>query len=151
MVNGQLLHPTTESSVHISGSDPDAPPVIDAHFLETEYDRTATPKFIEFARNLAAQSPLAEVITEEEVPGPKVTSPEQLIAHSWASGHIFHATGAAAMGTGNDDVVDSELRVRGAEGLRIVDASVFPLQPGNTAGPTMAMAWRAADKILAEH
>jgi choline dehydrogenase len=151
MVNGQLLHPTTESSVHISGSDPDAPPVIDAHFLETDYDRTATPTFIEFARNLAAQSPLAEVITEEEVPGPQVTSPEQLIAHSWASGHIFHATGAAAMGTGDDDVVDSELRVRGAKGVRIVDASVFPLQPGNTAGPTMAMAWRAADKILAEH
>lgn len=147
-IGGYLLHPTTESSVHVSGASPDDLPVIDARFLETEYDRSATPRLLEFARKLAAQHPLVEDIAEEELPGPDVNTPEEVIAFSWASGHIAHATGSAAMGTRNDDVVDPDLRVRGTEGLRVVDASVLPLQPGNTAGPTMAMAWRAADKIL---
>lgn len=147
MVNGQLLHPTTESSVHISNVDADQPPVIDARFLETEYDRAATPKLVEWARTMAAQEPLAD-ITEEEAPGPDVATPEQLIAHSWMSGHIFHATGANAMGPSDDAVTDSDLRVRGTQSLRVVDTSSFPLQPGNTTGATVALAWRAADKIL---
>lgn len=147
MVNGQLLHPTTESSVHISDIDADKPPVIDARFLETDYDRAATPKLVEWARKLAAQEPLAG-ITEEETPGPAASTPEQLIAHSWMSGHIFHATGANGMGAADDDVTDADLRVRGTESLRVVDASSFPLQPGNTAGATIALGWRAADKIL---
>ncbi|TFV92989.1 GMC family oxidoreductase [Blastococcus sp. CT_GayMR20] len=132
-INGQLAHPTTASSVHITDVDADAPPVIDARYLETEYDRSAMPKLIDWARKAAAQSPLADVISEEEIPGPDVTTPEQLIASSWMNPHVYHATGSAGMGVADDDVVD---------------ASVFPLQPGNTAGPTVAMAWRAADKIL---
>ena len=47
MINGQLLHPTTQSSVHVSAADPDAPPAIDAQFAETDYDRAATPKLVE--------------------------------------------------------------------------------------------------------
>ncbi len=144
---GYLMHPTTRSSVHISGTEPDNPPVIDARFLETEHDRVGTLRILEAIRNLAAQSPLAELIAVEEAPGPDVQTLEDAVAASWASGHIAHATGSAAMGRDDDDVVDPALRVRGTEGLRVVDTSVFPMNPGNTAGPTMALAWRAADLI----
>jgi choline dehydrogenase len=92
------------------------------------------------------------LVLEEEFPGPAVATPEQVVRYSLATGSgIFHAVGAAAMGPDDDDVVDSRLRVRGVTGLRIIDASVFPEQPaGNTAAPTTALAWRAADLILEE-
>jgi len=60
----------------------------------------------------------------------------------------YHAVGSCAMGPGDDDVVDSELKVRGVDGLRVVDCSVMPtMVAGNLNGPIMAMAWRAADFI----
>lgn len=148
---GYPLHPTTESSIHISGIDPDAPPVIDARFLETDHDRRATVAVLDAVRAVAAQSPLADLIVEEQLPGPQTTTPEEIIRHAWTSGHVYHSVGSAAMGPNDDDVVDADLRVRGVDGLRVVDTSVFPINPGNTQGPTMALAWRAADRILAEH
>lgn len=149
-ISGQLLHPTTESSVHITSVDADAAPVIEPHYLETDYDRMASPRLVEFARRVASQSSLAGFVSAEESPGDDFVTDEQLIAASWRDLHVYHGTGSAGMGTAATDVVDPELRVRGTESLRVVDASVFPLQPGNTAGPTVAMAWRAADKILAD-
>lgn len=146
-VSGYLLHPTTRSSVHSSGSEPENPPVIDPRYLESDYDQAATVAILERIRTMAEQSPLAELIVEEQAPGPDVHTPEQVIAHSWASGNISHAVGSAAMGPHDDDVVDAELRVRGVSGLRVADTSVFPRNPGNTAGPTMALGWRAADII----
>ena len=69
-----------------------------------------------------------------------------------AQAGVYHAVGANAMGPNDDDVTDSRLRVRGVEGLRVVDSSSFPIQvSGNTAAPTMALAWRAADLIAEEH
>jgi choline dehydrogenase-like flavoprotein len=66
-----------------------------------------------------------------------------------AGAGILHAVGARAMGPESDDVVDPQLRVRGVDGLRVVDASVLPVQvAGNTQAPTMATAWIAADLIL---
>jgi choline dehydrogenase len=78
-----------------------------------------------------------------------VSSPEQMIDWSVQAGSgIYHAIGSAVMGPSDDDVVDSELRVRGVDALRVVDASVFRAQSAdNSAAPTMALAWRAADLI----
>ncbi|MBM0237670.1 hypothetical protein JNW88_11780 [Micromonospora sp. ATA32] len=98
---------------------------------------------------MVAQSPVADLVQEEEFPGPKVSTPEEVLRYSIdTGGGIYHAIGSAAMGPNDDDVVDSRLRVRGVSGLRVIDASVFRQQPsGNTAAPTMALAWRAADLI----
>jgi choline dehydrogenase-like flavoprotein len=79
-----------------------------------------------------------------------VTTPDQAVRYSLASGTgIYHAVGAAAMGVSADDVTDPRLRVRGAEGLRVADASVLPVQvSGNTGAPAMLVGYRAADLII---
>lgn len=150
MFLGYQIHPTTQGSVHLSGKSPDDPPVIDAKYLETELDRRVTSTILQHGRAVLAQSPVADLISEEEYPGPAVSTPEQVLDYALNSGAtIYHAVGANAMGPNEDDVVDSRLRVRGVSGLRVVDASVLPMQPsGNTAAPTMAVAWRAADMII---
>lgn len=148
---GMLLHPTTESSVHSSGSQPENPPIIDSHYLETEYDRKSTYEILKGLRAIAEQSPLAELIEAEESPGAQVQSPDEVINHAWLSGHILHTVGTCRMGPDNEDVVDSRLRVRGVKNLRIADASVLPIQPGNTMGPSIAVGWRAAEFIRADN
>jgi choline dehydrogenase len=146
------IRPQTTSSVHISGSAPADAPVIDARFLETQSDREAVAPVLEVARAVLAQAPTAALIAAEEFPGPSVATRQQTIDYSLATGTgIYHAVGSAAMGPGDDDVVDAHLRVRGVTGLRIADASVLPGQvSGNTGAPAMLVGYRAADFLLTE-
>jgi choline dehydrogenase-like flavoprotein len=150
MFSGYQIRPTTTSSVHLSGQLPENPPVINARFLEDEADRQAIAPVVGIARELFATPPLAGHVTGEDRPGPAVSGPGEVVRHALDTGTgIYHAVGASAMGPDADDVVDPRLRVRGVTGLRIVDASVLPVQvAGNTAAPTMAVAWIAADLIL---
>ncbi len=150
MFTGYQMRPTTQGSVHISGRLPENAPIINARFLESDVDRKVTSRILDRAREVVAQSPLADLVLAEEFPGPAVSTPEQVLRYSLDTGAgVYHAVGAAAMGPNDDDVVDPQLRVRGVSGLRVIDASVFPHQPaGNSAAPTMALAWRAADLIL---
>jgi len=146
------IRPQTRSAVHASGQDPDDPPVIDPRFLETEADRAAAAPILDTARELLATSPVAGLIAHEEFPGPAVSTPQEAVRYSLATGTgIYHAVGAAAMGVNRDDVTDPQLRVRGTAGLRIADASVLPVQvSGNTAAAAMLVGYRAADLILDE-
>jgi choline dehydrogenase len=146
------IRPETTSSVHISGSAPGDAPVIDARFLETRSDRETVAPVLETARGVLAQAPAAALIAAEEFPGPAVATRQDTIDYSLATGTgIYHAVGSAAMGPGDDDVVDARLRVRGVTGLRIADASVLPAQvSGNTAAPAMLVGYRAADFLLTE-
>jgi choline dehydrogenase-like flavoprotein len=147
---GYPVRPETTSSVHISGSAPQDPPVIDARFLETEHDRNTVAPLLEIARAVLAQDPLRGLVAAEEFPGPAVATRQDAIDYSLGTGTgLYHAVGSAAMGPGDDDVVDAELRVRGVTGLRVADASVLPTQvSGNTAAPAMLVGYRAADLIL---
>ena len=98
---------------------------------------------------LIEQSPIAERVAFETTPGVDAQTDDELIdaAATGATGH--HAIGTCGMGPNADDVVDDKLRVRGVDGLRVVDLSIMPIMlSGNTNGPAMAMAWRAADLIL---
>jgi choline dehydrogenase len=148
---GYPIRPSTTSSVHASGQSPDDPPVIDARFLQTESDRAAAGPVLGIVRAMLGQGPVADLVACEEFPGPSVAGPEAAVRYSREAGTgIYHAVGSAAMGPSDADVVDSRLRVRGAEGLRVADASVLPAQvSGNTAAPAMAVGWRAGDFILA--
>lgn len=103
-------------------------------------------------RSIFDQSPLAELISHETYPGTQAQSDDELVDVALDGGYCgYHATGTCAMGPNDDDVVDGRLRVRGIEGLRVVDCSVMPtMVAGNLNGPIMAMAWRAADFIVAD-
>ena len=148
---GYPIRPSTFSTIHSSGKSPEDPPVIDAHFLETEKDRLAAAPVLDIARGVLGQGPVADLVAGEEFPGPVVTGAEASIRYSLETGTgIYHAVGSAAMGPAETDVVDARLRVRGVSGLRVADASVLPVQvSGNTAAPATAVGWRAGDFILA--
>ena len=150
MFTGYQMRPVTTSSVHVSGRLPENPPVINARFLDDDADRAATAAVLGIAREVFAKGPLADYVLDEEFPGPAVSGPGDVVRYALDSGTgIYHAVGASAMGPEPDDVVDPRLRVRGVTGLRVVDASVLPVQvAGNTQAPTMAVAWIAADLIL---
>lgn len=149
---GYPIRPSTPSSVHASGPSPDDPPVIDAHFLEAESDRASAGPVLDIVRGVLGQGPVAGLIAAEKFPGPSVTGPDAAVRYSRQTGTgIYHAVGSAAMGPSGADVVDSRLRVRGVDGLRVADASVLPVQvSGNTAAPAMAVGWRAGEFILAD-
>jgi choline dehydrogenase len=146
------MRPRTTSSVHVSGRAPGDAPVIDARFLETDSDRSAVAPVLEIARAVLATDPIASRIAAEEFPGPSVATRADTVRYSHDTGTgLYHAVGSAAMGPGDDDVVDASLRVRGVTGLRIADASVLPVQvSGNTAAPAMLVGYRAADLILGD-
>lgn len=133
LFEGIDMRPTTASSVHLGGRLPENAPIIDARFFEDEGDRAAFAPVLGIARELFAKSPLADYVLEEEFPGPAVSSPDQVLRYAFDTGGIgFHAVGACAMGPESDDVVDPRLRVRGVDGLRVVAASVLPVQVAAT-------------------
>jgi choline dehydrogenase len=150
MVAAYPLRPTSQGHIHITGADPGDPVAIQPNFLDTEDDRRILSKVGGRMRELFASGPIADLVTEERAPGRDVRSEadfERLGLYSGSSG--YHPLGSCAIGPNSDDVVDSRLRVRGVEGVRVVDASVFPRQPsGNTSAPTQALAWHAAKLIL---
>ncbi len=144
------LRPESTGSVRIGSADPGQLPAIMPNYSALESDRRAMGDITRFARRLAAQAPLAGLIEAETRPGPDYQSDAELaLAHRRYGYGSYHACGTCRMGRDPASVVDPELRVRGVDGLRVVDSSVFPFMlSGNTNGPAMAVAWRAADLIL---
>ncbi|ANI42509.1 GMC family oxidoreductase [Mycolicibacterium vaccae] len=146
---GMVLRPTSQGYVEITSSDPAGALRINPNYLTTAHDREATANLMRRMRSVFEQSPIAERISHETYPGPQVHSDEQLVDTALDGGYCgYHAVGTCAMGPDEDDVVDSQLRVRGVEGLRVVDCSVMPtMVAGNLNGPVMAMAGRASEFI----
>ncbi len=122
---------------------------IEPNYLTSPYDRSTTANVIRRTRELFAQSPIAERIDHEMFPGVDAQSDDELVDSALDGGYTgYHAVGSCAMGP-SDDVVDDRLRVRGVDGLRVVDCSAMPIMlAGNLNGPVMAMAARASEVIL---
>jgi choline dehydrogenase len=144
------LRPTSRGHTSIVSPDPKKSPTIVPNYRATAIDCEELIAALRLARRYVAQEPLRSVIEEETFPGPAYETDEQILeAYDRFGTCAYHAVGSCRMGSDEDSVVDPELRVRGVEGLRVIDASVFPDIPaGNINGPTMAMAWRAADVML---
>ncbi|MET0703561.1 MAG: GMC family oxidoreductase N-terminal domain-containing protein [Mycobacterium sp.] len=149
---GSVLRPTSQGSVAISAAHPGAPIVIEPNYLTSAYDRETAANVLRKMREIFAQSPIAERIDHEMFPGADAQTDDEIIDSGLDGGYCgYHAVGTCAMGPDDDDVVDSQLKLRGVENLRVVDCSVMPtMVAGNLNGPVMAMAWRAADFILAD-
>ena len=148
---GHPIQPRSRGRVAIRGADMDLPPEIRAGYLTDPHDRALTVFVTSYIRSLVRQPVLAPHVIEELSPGPTVTADEDVIGMYHRNGGAgYHAVGTCAMGPEPEAVVDDRLRVRGVDGLRVVDCSVMPTIPsGNTNGPVMALAWRAADFMLA--
>jgi choline dehydrogenase len=146
------LRPTSRGRVHIRSRDPDAPPAIEPNFRTTQEDRHMMLGAVRTIRRFMQQESLREFIAAETAPGNTVQSDDEVMAAIDGQGICaYHGVGTCAMGKDENSVVDPQLRVRGLEGLRVIDLSVMPIIPsGNTNAPTMALAWRAAEIIAAQ-
>jgi choline dehydrogenase len=146
-----LVHVHSRGSVRLRSADPTWAPAIDAGYLTDERDLEALVTGMERARDIASVGPLAAVLAEEWSPGGTVRGRAALKAKARETlESLYHPVGSCRMGTDGEAVVDSQLRVHGVAGLRVVDASVMPtLIRGNTNAPTIMIAERASDLIKA--
>ena len=145
------LRPESRGHVRIQSTDPLVPPKMVANYLATEHDRNTSVEAVKFARKIAQTEPLKSLITREIKPNNPQSDADLLEFCRNNGATIFHPTGTCQMGTDTDPmaVLDSELRVRGVTGLRVVDCSAMPTLPsGNTNWPAVMMADKAADYIL---
>ena len=145
------LHPNSRGSIRLRSPDPLAAPLISPAYLTAPGDIDALRAGVRLARDIAAQPPLAAEITAEASPGSDVADDDALLdAVIRAKAEtIYHPVGTCRMGQDEAAVVDPELRVRGLDGLRVVDASIMPrVISGNTNAPTIMIAEKAADLIL---
>lgn len=146
---GYALRPASRGTISVGPGRIDAP-VIRPNWLSAESDRTLAVDMIRAMRRFAAQPSLRPFLTAELWPGPAMQDEEELLGafrSTFVSG--LHAVGTCRMGNDADAVVDADLKVHGIERLRVVDASAIPNpMSSNTNGPVMALAWRAADRII---
>jgi choline dehydrogenase len=141
-----VIKPTSRGRVMLRAPLPDSKPRVLCNFLTSEEDRASMLAGMRIALEIAEQAPL-KAVEREPFSVPASDSDDDLMAFARRAGQsVYHPTSTCAMGT----VVDSELRVHGFEGLRVVDASVMPdITRGNTNAPTIMIAERAADLIRA--
>jgi choline dehydrogenase-like flavoprotein len=145
-----ILRPESTGSILIRSTDPHELAAIVPNYHLLESDRKQMIELVHYARKFVTQSALAGLVSEETRPGPAFESDEEIIAAYDAFGNgAYHASGSCSMGKEDTSVLDAKLQVRGLEGVRVVDTSILPfIVAGNTNGPAMATAWRAADLIL---
>ncbi|RCK48031.1 GMC family oxidoreductase [Thalassospira profundimaris] len=145
------LRPTSKGRVTLTSSDLHAAPHIAPNYLGTDLDREVSVQSIRHARALMATKSMAQYWPVEFAPGAEVTSDEALAdAAGKVATTIFHPVGTAKIGPKDDPmaVVDEQLRVRGVENLRVVDASVMPsIVSGNTHAPVVMIAEKASQLI----
>jgi choline dehydrogenase len=145
------LNPTSRGTVQVRSNKFEDPPLIAPNYLSTPEDRKVAADSLRVTRRIASQPALARYEPREWRPGTQYQSDEELarLAGDIAT-TIFHPVGTTKMGRDDDPmaVLDSQLRVRGIAGLRVVDAGAMPtITSGNTNSPTLMMAERAAEWI----
>jgi choline dehydrogenase len=144
------LRPESRGSLRIRSADPQVAPEIRINYLATETDRRAFIDGIRILRNILAAPALKSYSVEEVDPGAKTVSDEDVLEFCRRTGStVYHPTSTCRMGNDSLAVVDQRLKVRGIDGLRVVDASIMPdLMSGNTNAPTIMIAEKASDMIL---
>ncbi|OEO29793.1 choline dehydrogenase [Devosia insulae DS-56] len=144
------LRPESRGTVHMESPEPSAAAKIRPNYLATENDRLVAANSIRHARTLMRTRAVAQFEPEEFLPGPGFEDDADLARKAGdIATTIFHPVGTCRMGDDTMAVVDSQLRVRGLTGLRVVDASIMPtIVSGNTNSPVIMIAEKAAEMIL---
>jgi choline dehydrogenase len=148
----RLLRPESRGTVLIRSADPLEPPAIRPNYLATRKDCDILIAGMKIAQRLIDAEPMRRYVARMHEPARPLGSDEEWLQHLREKGGIsYHPVGTCRMGSDADAVVDERLRVRGIEGLRVVDASIMPtLVSGNTNAPTIMIGEKGADMILAD-
>ena len=143
-------HPASRGRVRIRSADPRAAPRIDTDYLSAALDRKTIVAGIRMLREIYRQPAFRDLWAEEVLPGPAAESDRALLDFAREQGGtVFHCVGTCRMGSDADAVVDPELRVRGVERLRVIDASVMPVvTSANTNAASLMIGERGADLLL---
>jgi len=146
------LRPESRGRIEIKTPDPYGYPSIQPNYLATHIDQQTAIEGIQLTRQLCASRAMGPFVEKELLPGEAVRSDDDLLqAARNISQTIYHPVGTCKMGVDAAAVVDERLRVRGMENLRIADASIMPaITSGNTNAPTIMIAEKAADMIVAD-
>ncbi len=144
------LYPTSRGRIRLAANDPYQAPKLDPNLLGHNEDIAPLLFGLKLARRLLAQPSFAKYKATEVAPGPTTQSDEDWVAHiRKTASTVHHPVGTCRMGTDSAAVVDPQLRVRGLDGLRVVDGSVMPrVIGGNTNAPIVMIAEKAADMML---
>lgn len=152
--NHSVLLAEAGGSVRIQSTNPLEHPSIHPNNLSTQYDVEEMLEGSLLLHKLVATTAFSGIIESEFLPGDKVNSADELITDLRSRATtVFHPVGTCRMGSDPKmDVVDNQLRVYGLDGLRVIDASIFPtLTSGNTNAPVIMVAEKGSDLILRDH
>lgn len=144
------MRPNSRGHVRITSPDPSAQPAILFNFFASDSDRHAALAGLRFGRRIAEAAPMSDCVAYEISPGKDVQTDDDLIEYCRASGlSLLHPVGSCKMGVDDMSVVDPRLRVRGIDGLRVVDASIMPrIVTGNTNAASIMIGEKGAAMIL---
>lgn len=144
------LRPASRGSIHIASADASADPVINPNYMAEETDRAHMLTALRLIRKVMSQSAITPYVDRETRPGPAVTDDQGLLEYIKTSGQTsWHPIGACKMGVDDKAVVSPNLKVRGIEGLRVVNSSIMPTMPSsNTNAGSIMIGEKGADLIL---
>lgn len=148
-INTCNLRPKSIGSVTLRSADPTEPPAIDPNFLSDPYDLKISTEGFKWGRRILSAPSFQPLIARERLPGPDVQTDEEIASYirTWSK-NDYHPVGSCKMGHDPMAVVDNQLRVRGLEHLRVIDASVMPrLISGNTQATSIMIGEKGADMI----
>jgi choline dehydrogenase len=149
-LNTAYMRPRSRGTVRLASGNPKDAPLIDPNYWADPHDREMSLRGLKMARDIMRQPALRDFILAERVPGADITSDTALVDYGCRMAKTdHHPTSTCAMGTSDDSVVDTALRVHGLQGLRVADASIMPrVVSSNTNATTIMIAEKAADLIL---
>jgi choline dehydrogenase len=144
--------PESRGWLRITSPDPTKAPAMQPNYLATQGDRDTLVAGLKVIRNVYATQAMRKYLTDEIFPGPSAATDDELLDHARATaGTTFHQTSSCMMGPGPMAVVDTDLKVKGLQGLRVIDASIMPtVVSGNTNATVIMIAEKGADMILKE-
>ena len=151
LLSFNACRPTSRGSLKITSSDPFVHPEITPNYLSTDKDIAEVLAGVRLLRRLAITAPLCHIITGEILPGEHLRSDDELLRDFRdRADTVYHPVGTCMMGPNPaTSVVDARLRVHGLQGLRVIDASIFPsVTSGNTNAPTVMVAEKGAAMVL---